>query len=57
VAVVGALAAFHIYGLTDTVALGAKPGLALWMLLALAAALWRLRPVPEPPPEIEVEGT
>ena len=40
--IVGSLVAFHVYGLTDTVALGAKPGVALWMLLALAAALWRM---------------
>jgi putative inorganic carbon (HCO3(-)) transporter len=39
--IVGALVAFHTYGLTDTIALGAKPGVALWVLLGLAAALWR----------------
>jgi putative inorganic carbon (HCO3(-)) transporter len=38
--IVGSLVAFHVYGLTDTVALGAKAGVAFWMLLALAAALW-----------------
>jgi putative inorganic carbon (HCO3(-)) transporter len=38
--IVGALVGFHAYGLTDTIALGAKPGVALWVLLALAAALW-----------------
>lgn len=49
--IVGSLVAFHVYGLTDAIALGAKPGVALWMLLALAAALWRVRSVagPEPP--------
>jgi putative inorganic carbon (HCO3(-)) transporter len=41
--VLGALVAFHIFGLADAIALGAKPGLALWMLLALAAALWNTR--------------
>jgi putative inorganic carbon (hco3(-)) transporter len=38
--IVGSLVAFHVYGLTDTIALGAKPGVAFWMLLGLAAALW-----------------
>ena len=38
--IVGSLVAFHVYGLTDAIALGAKPGVAFWMLLALAAALW-----------------
>ncbi|MFC2023157.1 O-antigen ligase family protein [Chloroflexota bacterium] len=42
--VLGSLVAFHVYGLTDAVALGAKPGVAYWMLLALAAALWNLAP-------------
>ncbi len=37
---VGSLVAFHVFGLTDTIALGAKPGLALWIVLGLAAALW-----------------
>jgi len=32
------LAAHFVYGLTDTVALGAKPGVAWWALLGLAAA-------------------
>lgn len=40
--VFGSLVAFHIYGLADTVALGAKPSVAFWMLLALAAVLWRM---------------
>jgi putative inorganic carbon (hco3(-)) transporter len=48
VGLVGSLVAFHIYGLTDTVALGAKPGVALWMLLGLAAALW-VETVERPP--------
>ena len=38
--IVGSLVAFHVYGITDTVALGHKPGLTFWMLLGLAAALW-----------------
>jgi hypothetical protein len=42
--IVGSLVAFHVYGLTDAIALGAKPGVAYWMLLALAAALWNVAP-------------
>lgn len=38
--VAGALVAFHTFGIADTIAPGAKPGLALWMLLALACLLW-----------------
>ena len=33
------LIAFHIYGLTDTIALGAKPGLLFWWLLGLITTL------------------
>jgi putative inorganic carbon (HCO3(-)) transporter len=40
----GSLVAFHVYGLTDSVALGAKPGVALWMTLALAAVVWQAEP-------------
>jgi putative inorganic carbon (hco3(-)) transporter len=40
--IVGSLVAFHVYGLTDTVALGAKPGVAFWVLLALAAGVWSI---------------
>ncbi|MGC8782684.1 MAG: O-antigen ligase family protein, partial [Anaerolineae bacterium] len=35
------LIALHIYGLTDTIALGAKPGLSFWLALGLIAALPR----------------
>jgi putative inorganic carbon (HCO3(-)) transporter len=38
----GSLASYFVYGLTDTVALGAKPGLAFWLLLALCVAVWKL---------------
>jgi putative inorganic carbon (HCO3(-)) transporter len=41
---VGALVAFHVYGLTDAVALGAKPSVAFWLVLALAAAVWEREP-------------
>jgi len=37
----GGLLAHLIYGLTDAVALGAKPGLLFWMLLGLIAGLHR----------------
>jgi len=35
----GGLAAHLLYGLTDAVALGAKPGVLFWMLLGLIAGL------------------
>jgi hypothetical protein len=41
----GVLAGFvahGVFGLTDAVALGAKPGLFFWLLLALTAAVWRV---------------
>ena len=42
-----ALIAYHVYGLTDVVAMGAKPGVLWWALLALIAALHRLVPLGE----------
>ena len=36
----GGLVAHMLYGLTDAVALGAKPGLLFWMLLALICGLY-----------------
>lgn len=38
---VAGLIALHIYGLTDTIALGAKPGIAFWLALGLVAGLAR----------------
>lgn len=38
----GGLAAHFVYGLTDTVALGAKPGFVLWWTLGLVVAVSRL---------------
>lgn len=35
------LVGLHVYGLTDALALGSKPGLALWMVLGLIAGLER----------------
>jgi putative effector of murein hydrolase len=40
--VLAGLAAHGIFGLTDAVALGAKPGVFFWLLLALTAVVWRL---------------
>lgn len=40
--IITCLIAFHIYGLTDTIALGAKPHLLFWLLLALANGVHRL---------------
>ena len=37
-----AVLAHQVYGLTDAITLGAKPGFLLWMLLGLMAALYRL---------------
>lgn len=38
----GGLAAIHLFGLTDAIALGAKVGVFLWWNLALIAAAWKL---------------
>jgi putative inorganic carbon (HCO3(-)) transporter len=38
----GSLAAYFVFGLADAVALGAKPGVAFWLLLALCAAAWQV---------------
>lgn len=35
------LAGLHVYGLTDALALGSKPGIAFWMSLGLLVGLWR----------------
>ncbi len=40
--VLAGLLAHAIFGLTDAVALGAKPGIFFWLLVALTAAVWRL---------------
>ena len=48
IGMIGSLVAFHVYGLADTIALGAKPGLAFWLLLALAAAAWNVERAVEP---------
>jgi putative inorganic carbon (HCO3(-)) transporter len=38
----GCLLAYFVYGLTDTVALGARPGFLFWILLGLIAGLFGL---------------
>ena len=40
--VLAGLVAHSLYGLTDAVALGAKPGIFVWVLMGLSAAVWRL---------------
>jgi putative inorganic carbon (HCO3(-)) transporter len=40
--ILGSLVASAVYGLTDTIALGARPGFLFWTLLALASAAWKL---------------
>ncbi len=43
------LAGLHVYGLTDALALGSKPGIAFWMTLGLLVGLWRTAsPQPQP---------
>jgi hypothetical protein len=37
------LLALLVFGITDTVALGAKPGIFFWALLSLDVALWNTR--------------
>jgi putative inorganic carbon (HCO3(-)) transporter len=41
IGILGSLSAYFVYGLFDTVALGARPGLLLWILLALATLVWK----------------
>jgi putative inorganic carbon (HCO3(-)) transporter len=41
------LLAYFVYGITDTVALGAKPGLFFWALLALLVVVWQRAGVEE----------
>jgi putative inorganic carbon (HCO3(-)) transporter len=36
------MVAYHVYGLTDCITLGAKPGVAIWAVLGLMAALANL---------------
>jgi putative inorganic carbon (HCO3(-)) transporter len=54
----GALVAYFVYGITDTVALGAKPGAMFWYLLGLIIALHGLAtdPVAEEDSSLQVHG-
>jgi putative inorganic carbon (HCO3(-)) transporter len=45
----GSFVAYFVYGLADTVALGAKPGLAFWTLLALCVAVRNVAAQPAGP--------
>jgi hypothetical protein len=40
------LVALHVYGLTDALAPGSKPGLIFWLALGLLAVAERLSPSP-----------
>ena len=44
------LLAQHVYGMTDAIALGAKPGPALWVALGLAAAMANVKRGPKTTP-------
>jgi len=46
------LIALHVYGLTDALALGSKPGLVFWMALGLIAALPRVTEAAANPVEL-----
>jgi putative inorganic carbon (HCO3(-)) transporter len=41
-ALLSALIAIHLFGLTDALALGSKPGLVQWLIIGLILALPRL---------------
>jgi putative inorganic carbon (HCO3(-)) transporter len=42
VGLTGCLLAYFVYGLTDAVALGARPGFLFWILLGLVASLFQI---------------
>jgi len=46
------LIALHVYGLTDAIALGSKPGLVFWMALGLIAVLPRVTEAAASPVEL-----
>ncbi|MCZ7669977.1 MAG: hypothetical protein M5U34_23775 [Chloroflexi bacterium] len=39
---IGCLAAYFVYGLLDTVALGARPGFVFWVMVGLITALHKI---------------
>ena len=47
--IVAALVGYHVYGLTDVVALGAKPGVLFWAVLALIEAVQRVHGIQHAP--------
>ncbi|MCL5951119.1 MAG: O-antigen ligase family protein [Chloroflexi bacterium] len=47
--------AHQIFGLTDAITLGAKPGILFWIMLGLAGGLWSLQQ-PRPKPLCEQSG-
>lgn len=49
----GGLVALHIFGLTDALALGAKPGLLFWMNIGLLAAMRQVRQADDLAPSSE----
>jgi putative inorganic carbon (HCO3(-)) transporter len=54
--VLAGLVAHNIFGLTDAVALGAKPGIFFWLLLALTAVVWRLMPFSALPSSLQSQA-
>jgi putative inorganic carbon (HCO3(-)) transporter len=54
--VLAGLVAHSIFGLTDAVALGAKPGIFFWLLLALTAVVWRLMPFSALPSSLQSQA-
>jgi putative inorganic carbon (HCO3(-)) transporter len=42
IGLLASLVAFHVYSLTDALALGSKPGLIFWIMIGLLAAMERL---------------
>ena len=53
VGLVGALVAYFVYGITDAVALGAKPGVVFWYLLGIIVALHGMAVADRPAVEVE----
>jgi len=48
----GGLAAYAVFGMVDTVALGAKPGIFFWALIALLVATWQREQAARSRPEV-----
>ncbi len=41
-AIAASLAAYFVYAMTDTIALGGRPGFIFWLLIGLANSLWQV---------------